>query len=199
MFGAFAVILTLNVVLCGYDNELNKPHKDKYILHRSCETAIHKQIDEEMHASLVYATMAAHFGNNKVARKGLEKFFNENSLEEREHAQKFIDYLLSRGARFSGFDVKMPPKSSWTKALEALDDALNLEKHVNNKLHTLHDVATLQCVDQHLMDFIEGEFLDEQVKSISQLQRFITILNGMDSPMGEFLFDQQLREGKSGL
>nr|XP_042898315.1 ferritin heavy chain A [Parasteatoda tepidariorum] len=152
---AFIILLTFNVVLSGsFDNEPPKPHKDKYVLHKSCEAAIHKQIDEEMHASLAYATMAAHFGNNKVARKGLEKFFNENSMEEREHAQKFIDYLLSRGARFSGFDVK-------------------------------------------LMDFIEGEFLDEQVKSISQLQRFITILNGMDTPMGEFLFDQQLQEGKS--
>lgn len=44
----------INILL---DNELNKPHKDKYVLHKNCEAQIHKQIDEEMHASLVYATM----------------------------------------------------------------------------------------------------------------------------------------------
>jgi len=187
------------MVWCLYDNELNKPHKDKYVLHKNCEAQIHKQIDEEMHASLVYATMAAHFDHNSVARKGLAKFFSENSVEEREHAQKFIDYLNSRGARFSGFDVKMPSKATWSKALEALGDALNLEKHVNNKLHHLHDIAALQCLDQHLMDFLEGEFFDEQVKSIDQLSRYIAILNGMDTPMGEFLFDQQLQGSKSEL
>jgi len=120
-------------------------------------------------------------------------------LEEREHAQKFIDYLNTRGGRFSGFDVKMPGKATWDKALDALGDAMNLEKHVNNKLHHLHDVASLQCVDQHLMDFLEGEFFDEQVKSIDQLQRYISMLSGMDTPMGEFLFDQQLQGSKSEL
>ena len=44
----------------------------------------------------------------------------------------------------------MPSKAAWNKALEALGDALNLEKHVNNKLHHLHDVAAVQCVDQHV-------------------------------------------------
>ncbi|XP_035209367.1 ferritin, middle subunit-like isoform X2 [Stegodyphus dumicola] len=181
-------------------NELNKPHKDKYVLHKTCEAAIHKQIDEEMHASLVYATMAAHFDHNTVARKGLAKFFAENSVEEREHAHKFIDYLNSRGARFSGFDVKMPSKSAWNKAVDALQDAANLEKHVNNKLYHLHDIAALQCVDQHLMDFLESEFFDEQVKSIDKLQRYISILSSMEpSPLAEFLFDQQLQGLKTEL
>ncbi|KAG8190570.1 hypothetical protein JTE90_014047 [Oedothorax gibbosus] len=196
---SLALLLALGNVHCLFENELNKPNKDRYVLHKNCEAAIHKQIDEEMHASLVYAAMAAHFDHNSVARKGLAKFFSENSLEEREHAQKFIDYLNSRGARFSGFDVKMPNKAIWGKAIDALGDALNLEKHVNNKLHHLHDVAAVQCLDQHLQDFIEGEFLDEQVQSISKLQKYLTILTGMDTPMGEFLFDQQLQGSKAEL
>jgi len=193
------ILLFVPMVCCLYDNELNKPHKDKYVLHKNCEAQIHKQIDEEMHASLVYATMAAHFDHNSIARKGLAKFFSENSVEEREHAHKFIDYLNIRGARFAGFDVKMPTKATWNKALDALGDALSLEKHVNNKLHHLHDIAALQCLDQHLMDFLEGEFFDEQVKSIDKLQRYISILNGMDTGMGEYLFDQELQGSKSEL
>ncbi|GFT96892.1 ferritin heavy chain A [Nephila pilipes] len=199
ILGSFSLLLILQVVYCLLDNDLNKPHKDRYILHKNCELAIHKQIDEEMHASLVYATMAAHFDHNLVARKGFAKFFADNSHEEREHAQKFIDYLNSRGARFAGFDIKNPSKSSWNKGLDALTDALNLEKHVNNKLHHLHDVASLQCIDQHLMDFLEGEFFDEQVKSIDQLSRYISIVKGMDTPMGEYLFDQQLQGIKTEL
>ncbi|GIY22675.1 soma ferritin [Caerostris darwini] len=196
---SFALLLTLQVAYCLMDNDLNKPHKDRYVLHKNCESAIHKQIDEEMHASLVYATMAAHFDHNTIARKGIAKFFADSSLEEREHAHKFIDYLNSRGARFAGFDLKMPSKSSWNKGLDAFGDALNLEKHVNNKLHHLHDIAALTCLDNHLMDFLEGEFFDEQVKSIDELTRFMSILKGMDTPMGEYLFDQQLQGKKTEL
>lgn len=44
----------------------------------------------------------------------------------------------------------MPTKATWSKAVDAFGDALNLEKHVNNKLHHLHDVASSQCIDQHV-------------------------------------------------
>lgn len=185
------VLLVVPIVYGLVDNELNKPRKDKYVLQTQCEVLIQKQVNEEMHASLVYANMAAHFDHNSVGRKGFTKFFSENSVEEREHAHKFIDYLNRRGARFTTFDIKMPTKYMWNGALEAFRDALNLEKHVNNKLYHLHDVAASHCQDQHLMDFIEENYLDEQVESIDKLQRYISILSGMDTPMGEYLLDRQ--------
>lgn len=49
------------------------------------------------------------------------------------------------------------------------------------------------------MDFIEGEFLDEQVKSIDELTRYISILSGMNTSMGEYLFDLQLQGHKTEL
>lgn len=178
------------------DNDLKQPHKDRYVLHNQCLVGLQRQIDEEMHASLTYLSMAAHFDNNDVARKGFSKFFSDNSKEEREHAEKFIEYINKRGGKVATFDIKMPTKDTWQSGLEALEDALNLEKRVNNKLYHLHDLAEKACIDPHLMDFLEGEFLNEQVESIDMLSRYISKLRAMDSGMGEYFIDRELLEKK---
>ena len=46
-----------------------------------------------------------------------------------------------------------------------------------------------------LMDFIEGEYLEEQMSSINQLTRILTILTQMQNGVGEYLLDRQLLEG----
>lgn len=54
------------------------------------------------------------------------------------------------------------PKQSWATPLEALEDALALEKDVNAKLLALHAIAD-EAKDPQMCDWIEGEFLGEQV------------------------------------
>lgn len=44
----------------------------------------------------------------------------------------------------------MPEKTSWSNALEALNDAIVLEKEVYNQLHHIHDVADTHCKDSHV-------------------------------------------------
>lgn len=136
--------------------------------------------------------MSAYFDNNKVARKGFSTFFAENSKEEREHAQKIIDYINKRGGTVSNFNVNMPVTTTWMNVLDALQSALALEHKVTNKLHDVHKIADKECKDPQLMDFIESEFLEEQVASIDKLQRMITVLENMDSGMGEYMLDREL-------
>lgn len=54
---------------------------------------------------MTYILQAAHFDQNGIARKGFAKLFRENSKEEREHAQKLIDYLNVRGSKFGLFNI----------------------------------------------------------------------------------------------
>ncbi|CAN7990151.1 unnamed protein product, partial [Ixodes hexagonus] len=165
---------------------------DKYPLQDDCQAALQEQINVEMHASLVYMQMSAHFDNNKVARKGFSNFFAENSKEEREHAQKIINYINKRGSTVSLINIDMPQITTWKTALQALQDAMGLENKVTNKLHAVHKIADEECKDPQLMDFIEHEFLEEQVDSIDKLQRMITVLSNMDSGMGEYMLDREL-------
>ena len=45
--------------------------------------------------------------------------------------------------------------------------------------------------DPHLTDYIEEEFLDEQVKSIKQYADYITNLKRVGSGLGEYIFDKE--------
>jgi len=181
-----------------YNNEVkdSKDAKaDRYELYPACMTLLRSQVNREMHASLVYMNMAAHFGQNGIARKGFENLFRENSKEEREHAQKIIDYLNLRGSKFGEFNIEMPEKTSWNSALEALNDAIVLEKEVYNQLNHIHDVADTHCKDSHLMDFLEREYFTEQVESIDSFIRHSSVLGSMaDEGLSEYLYDLQLQK-----
>ena len=47
------------------------------------------------------------------------------------------------------------------------------------------------CRDPHLTDYIEGEFLDEQVKSIKEYADYITNLKRVGTGLGEYIFDHE--------
>ena len=60
-----------------------------------------------------------------------------------------------------------------------------------------NSITCLLCYFFQLQDFIEGEFLTEQVDSIKQLADFVTILTRTQSnPVGWHIFDEELYEGK---
>ena len=44
-----------------------------------------------------------------------------------------------------------------------------------------------------MADFIEGEFLDEQVSSIKQISDYITQLKMAGTGLGEYMFDKSLQ------
>ncbi len=160
--------------------------------HAETETVINDQINMELYASYVYQSMAFYFDRDDVALPGFSKYFKHNSDEEREHAEKFMKYLNSRGGRVVLKDVKRPDNDEWGTGLNALQTALNLEKQVNASLLSLHAVASTHN-DPHLSNFLEEEFLTEQVESIKQLGDHVTKLIRAGPGLGEFLYDKELQ------
>ena len=66
------------------------------LISRELADAFNSQIGNELGASLQYISIAAHFRQRHLTL--LAKLFMEQSDEERQHAQKFIDYLLDTKA-----------------------------------------------------------------------------------------------------
>merc|ERR1712241_839271 len=110
--------------------------------HANSEALINKQINTELNASYVYMSMAAYIDRDDVALAGFAKRFRENSEEEREHAQKLIDYQNRRGGRVVFQNIMKPPKEDWNTALEAVEASLKLEIEVYESLLNLHKVAS---------------------------------------------------------
>ncbi|RWS25622.1 hypothetical protein B4U80_04729 [Leptotrombidium deliense] len=158
--------------------------------HAECEAAINKQINMELYASYVYLSMAYHFDRDDVAFNNVHKFFKEQSDEEREHAQKFMKYQNKRGGRIVLQDVKRPAANEWGSILQAMQAALELEKTVNQSLLDMHALAT-RHEDAQFTDFIEHEFLEEQVEAIKKLGDYVTNLKRVGTGLGEYMFDKE--------
>ncbi|CAM5093038.1 unnamed protein product [Natator depressus] len=160
--------------------------------HREGEAAINCIVNLELHASYVFMSMSYYFDRDDVALRHIAQFLMEQSYEHKEHAEKFLRYQNKRGGRIVLQDVEKPERDKWGNSLEVLQHALQLEKTLNHALLDLHKVATEQN-DPHLCDFLESDYLEEQVKAIKQLGDHLTNLKRLGAPqngMGEYLFDK---------
>ncbi|KAL6508065.1 Ferritin-3, chloroplastic [Orobanche gracilis] len=146
---------------------------------QECEAAVNEQINVEYTVSYVYHALYAYFDRDNVALKGLAKFFKEASLEERDHAEKLMEYQNKRGGRVKLHMLQMPPAEfdhvEKGDALYAMELTLSLEKLTNEKLLNLHSVADKNN-DPQLADFIESEFLEEQVEAIKKISEYVSQL-----------------------
>ncbi|XP_072348662.1 ferritin heavy chain B-like [Scyliorhinus torazame] len=156
------------------------------------EDAVNKQINLELYSSYVYLSMSSYFNRDDVALRHFAEFFKEQSHEEREHAEKLMQFQNKRGGRIILEDVKKPEQDEWSNGLEAMQRALQMEKNVNQSLLDLHKLSSGNT-DPHLCDFLKTHYLDEQVKMIKKLGDHITNLKRLGAPengTGEYLFDK---------
>lgn len=223
-----AVYLTLLIVAAAYADltfveEVRQNYKEVV------NTELNKQVTRELTASYVYQAYASFFGRADVSLPGFQKFFSEASKEEREHAQKLIDYVNQRGgfAQFESIDLSTACDAMassgitfsnsrtqpcicefvWTKSdkecgtihereygLQAMEDALALERYVNDMLLKLHRTADGEG-DAHLTHILEHEFLEEQVSSIRDFAGHVTRLRSFRNnyALGEYMYDQKLQ------
>ena len=159
--------------------------------HEESEAALNRQINLELSASYVYQSLSLYFDRDDVAFPGFSKYFKKNSDEEREHAEKFMKYVNMRGGRILLADVKKPEKDEWGTPLQALEYVLSLEKSITSALYALHSLASTHN-DVHLSDYLESEFLDEQVEAVRHLGEMIVKLKRAGPGLGEYLFDKEL-------
>lgn len=158
--------------------------------HEECEAGVNKQINMELNASYTYLSMASHFDRDDIALPGFAKFFRESSKEEREHAEKLMKFQNQRGGRVVLQDIKKPANDEWGSGLQAMETALSLERLVNQSLLDLHAVAGKHN-DPQFSDFLEGHYLTEQVESINQIGKYITMLKRVGPGLGEYMFDKE--------
>jgi len=166
--------------------------------HEDCEALINKQINMEFYASYVYLSMSSYFNRDDQAlhgfaaqEPGLVLEVCLPFLEERAHGMKLMEYQTKRGGRVVFQDVAKPTTMEWGTPLEAMEAALELEKTVNQSLLDLHKVAGDKG-DGHLCDFLESEYLGEQVEGIKAIGDLITKMKRAGDGLGLHLIDKEM-------
>ena len=86
------------------------------------------------------------------------------------------------------------PEVEWKSALNILESTLKMEKEVTQSLNNISRIAS-QHTDPELEDFINSQFLHDQMNDIKKAADMITQLQ-LAGPggLGLYLFDKYVKE-----
>lgn len=136
--------------------------------------AINTQIGEELFASNGYANMAAYFDTLGLSR--LSAMYFEQSEEEREHAMKFIHYLMEVEGEVAIPAIPVTP-STFDSVKAALEAAMTWEKDVTERINKLMDMA-IDEKDYASQDFLRW-FVTEQVEEEANVSHLLTLVDAL--------------------
>ena len=128
-------------------------------LSEAMTAAINDQIKAEFDSAYIYLAMSAYFEDAGLA--GMAHWMKKQYKEEVEHAEKFISYLYSRGAKVIIPEIARP-KESYNDALDVFRTAYNHEQYVTSRIYKLVDMASAEK-DYATLSMLKW-FVDEQME-----------------------------------
>jgi ferritin len=133
--------------------------------------AFNEQIGHEFGASMQYVSIAAHFQRMQLTL--LAKLFFEQAEEERQHAMKFVKYMLDTKG-----ELRIPAipaaASSFSSADAAVQAALTWEQDVTRQITGLMDLAVKEN-DYLAQSFLQW-FIDEQLEEVVKMDRLLSVI-----------------------
>lgn len=133
--------------------------------------ALNNQIGSELGASHQYLQLAAFFQNEDLPE--LAGFFFRQSDEERQHAMKFVQYILDAGGQVKVPAVPQPPQNV-NGAEQAAQMALDWEQSVTEQINELHRLAHEEN-DFAALNFLSW-FAEEQLEEVATMGELLRMV-----------------------
>ena len=156
--------------------------------------AFNQQIGNEMGASMQYIAIASYFDSETLPQ--LAAFFYRQSMEEREHAMRFVKFINDVGGR-----VRIPalpaPKTDFATAEEAVAAALAWEEEVTRQIYDLVEVAkdSRSYVAVRFLDW----FVEEQLEEVTTMNDLLAVIRRAGPDRLLFVEEYLVRQGGRGL
>lgn len=129
------------------------------------------QVGNELGASNQYIQIATYFDGESLSK--LAKFFYAQAEEEREHAMKFVHFLMEVGAELSIAAIPAT-NTDIDSAEKAFEMSLGWEQEVTRQINAMMDLA-IQEKDYASQAFLQW-FVTEQVEEISTMESMLDIV-----------------------
>ena len=133
--------------------------------------AINEQVGNEFGAMLQYYAIGAHFSAEGLPE--LSKHFYRQAEEEKEHALRFIQFVIDTGGR-----VKIPAVSAPQAHFEVAEDAVKLsleqEQQVTTQINAL--VAAAKAVSDYTADNFLQWFIKEQLEEVASMGQLLRVV-----------------------
>jgi len=138
---------------------------------REMNEAINEQIGHEFAAMLQYVAIATHFDGEGLPM--LARHFYRQAEEEREHAMRFVRYVVDAGGQ-----VTIPAipagQSTFRSAEEAVARSLDRELTVTKQINALMDRA-IEEHDHTTRNALEW-FVEEQLEEVSSMETLLRMV-----------------------
>jgi len=147
------------------------PPEDLMALEEKLAAALNQQVGNELAASNQYVAIAAYFDAAALAE--LAKFFYLQAEEEREHAMKFVKFVIDAGASLAIPEIRAP-QAQFESAREAVALALHSEETVTKQIYSLVDIAK-ESSNYIAMRFLDW-FVDEQFEEEATIGALLQVV-----------------------
>jgi len=141
------------------------------VISASLAKALNAQIGHEFGASMQYVSIAAHFQRSQLTL--LAKLFFKQADEEREHAMKFVKYLLDTKGELTIPEIPAP-KPTFADGEAAVAAALKWEQEGTRQIGHLMDLA-VKDNDYLAQSFLQW-FVDEQLEEVVKMDRLLSVI-----------------------
>ncbi len=155
--------------------------------------AFNVQIGNEMGASNQYVAIASYFSSEDLEQ--LAQFFFRQAEEEREHAMKFVHFILDVGGK-----VEMPaieaPRSDFDAARDAVSLSLEWEHEVTTQIYALVEIC--QEERNHIALRFLDWFVTEQLEEVATIGTLLGIVKRAGEDNLLYVEDYLTRHGIEG-
>lgn len=151
-------------------------------------SAVNDQITVEMASSVAYLQMAAHFESENLT--GMASWMRMQAEEEKDHAHRFMDFVLDRGnsVRLGSIEA---PESSFESVEHVFKTALEQEQMVTKAIHDIYRLASDKgdlASFPFLQEFIEEQ--NEEEATVETILERVRLAGGESSAI--LLLDREL-------
>jgi ferritin len=141
------------------------------LINSEMNAALNEQIGNEFAASLQYVAVAAYFDHDNLPV--LARHFYTQAAEERDHAMRFVKYVVDAGGR-----VEIPAipavQSDFPSAEAAVQLAVDGELRVTNQINALMNLAIKH--NDHLTRNMLEWFVNEQLEEVSSMETLLGMI-----------------------
>ncbi len=127
------------------------------------------QVNKELYSSYLYLSIANYYEEKGL--KGFSTWFKKQALEEKEHADKFVEYLHNNNEHVT-YDSIEAPKNEFKDFKEPLSIQIAHEKYVTSLINALYEQA-IEDKDYRSINFLNW-FINEQAEEEKTAQDLLT-------------------------
>jgi ferritin len=141
------------------------------LISETIQTAFNDQVAHELANSNQYVSIAAYFEAECLF--GLAKIYYKQAEEERDHAMKFVKFLIDAGAKVAIKEVAAP-RNEFRSAEDAAQHALDSEKRTTDQIYQLVTLATEEK-NYIALNFLQW-FVTEQLEEVSSAETRLSVI-----------------------